>query len=139
MGYMRMSFTITILLVISLLGIAVLGLFSMDHGNSHGGCWAITVNGADCPGNNGPIFFANFHLKAFQVFSTAVFNSTFSLLMVFGALLLLAGFWLLGYGDLQSPLTTQSQYQRARSFKLPAFESNLIRWLSLKENSPALF
>src|SRR3989338_312693 len=135
-----MRFTITTLLVVSFVGVAVFGFFGMGHSEqSHeGGCIAASTQGADCPPNSDPIDSASFHLDAFKTFSAATFEkSTLASLLT---LLLLAMVAVLGLlsGNLVSPKLNLAYLRSKRSeyFNLPP-EYNLIRWLRLHENSPA--
>ena len=135
-----MRFTITTLLVVSFVGVAVFGFFGMGHSEqSHeGGCIAASTQGADCPPNSDPIDSAAFHLNAFKTFSAATFEkSTLASLLTLLLLVMVAVLGLLS-GNLSTPKLNLAylRFQRPEYFNLPP-KHKLTRWLRLNENSPA--
>lgn len=135
----KMKSALTIFLIFGLVGIAVFGVFSMNHGLGHGssGCIAAITKGIDCPKETGNSFFINFHLNAFRGFSTAVVGTTVSNALFLFAVSLLFGFGIrfsIGIVPFQSALC--SRYKRSLESFVSPLQQKLIRWLALYENSP---
>lgn len=136
-----MKTALTIFLITGFLGIAVFGVFAMNHGagHSHSGCIAATAQGTDCPKEENAFQFLAFHLDAFRSFSTATFGDNLA-----GALLLLIALILtITVGVITSiyltPPALATNYHRRQfleSYSFP-FQRELTHWLALHENSPA--
>ncbi len=136
-----MKLALTIFLITGFIGIAVFGVFAMNHGSEHGhnGCIAATAKGVDCPKEEGAISFLNFHLDAFRSFSTATFGDNIA-----GALLLLIALILAVAGGVVASIHTAPpalavNYHRRQfleSYSFP-FQREFTHWLALHENSPA--
>ncbi len=120
------------LLIMSFVGVAVFGFLSMIFDHAHnGGCIASNRLGAFCPTDSAYTFVV-FHLGAFKYFSTAV--------LVAVLLILLSG---IVFSLLPRPLDKDEDddfvFSTQRG-KFPVLPKNkeIIRWLSLHINSPAL-
>lgn len=135
-----MSRFFTLLIIFSFIGIAVFGVFAMNHGVSHDhGCLAAIARAADCP-DNGSIFdFISFHLNTFKVFSTAVLGENFSSILLLVMFLLAVALDISAGKIFAFPQTDSNLYQRNfyESF-ISLFKSQVNCWLALHENSPAL-
>lgn len=135
-----MKFLITAIVILSFLGIAVFGVFAMNHGGEHGyGCIAATAQGvARCPNQADPLAFLTFHIDAFKSFSTAIVGSSLaSMLLVALALVLVSSLAWFFRNTIPAFSSLQAYRRKQReSFALPS-ERQLIRWLALHENSPA--
>ena len=136
-----MKFLLTILLISSFAGIAVFGVFGMNHGQAHdmepNNCIAATAKGMDCPKEAGPIDFAAFHIDAFRGFSLATFGESVmsALLLAFASLLFIGlAFFSSHLFKLPQPAFYRHRFRDAFS---PPQKQELIRWLALHENSPA--
>lgn len=136
-----MKLTFAIITAVALVGVAVFGVFAMNHGDnhSHDGCLAVTAQGGVCP-SSGIFDFLSFHFNAFRSFSTAVFAANGSLLLT--ALIIVLA--LTGIGGISSssagPHSHTISYQRANSFYNYNFLSTerLVSWLALhEERDPA--
>ena len=134
-----MKISLIAFLILSFAGIAVFGVFAMDHGSdsAHPACIATATQGADCPKGASAFSFLTFHLDAFRNFSTSMYAKNF------GGLLLLFFSFLLVF---------RIAYDQSRRHALPAYaflfthelsrkpgyvpQHKVTRWLSLHENSP---
>jgi len=136
-----MKVAFTILLIMGFLGIAVFGVFAMNHGAEHGhnGCIAATAQGTDCPKGENTLSFLSFHLDAFRSFSTAIFGENLAnTLILLIALVLAVAFGVVASINL-APSTLAINYYRRQfleSYSSP-FRRKLTRWLAFHENSPA--
>ena len=136
----NMKLVLTTLLILGLLGIAVFGVFAMNHGSGYGhnGCIAATLQGADCPKGENALSFLTFHLGAFQSFSTAIFGQTIlSLFLLVASLLLLARIVLSTLYITPEPSDLHSRFRHFLELPASSFQKRIIRWLALHENSPA--
>lgn len=137
--YMKSAFTT--LLIFSFLGIAVFGIFAMNHGSghSHSGCIAATAQGTDCPKEENTIPFLTFHLDAFRSFSTATFGDNLaSAFLLLIALVLIAALGVIAGISPARPALAMNYRRRQflESHSFP-FQRELTHWLALHENSPA--
>src|SRR3989338_4287108 len=137
-----MRFLLTILLISSFAGIAVFGVFGMNHGQAHdmelNNCIAATAKGMDCPKEADPINFATFHLDAYRGFSLATFGeSVMSALLLAFASLLFIGLAFLSISLFRQPQLAFYRYRFRNAFSPPQ-KQELIRWLALHENSPPI-
>ncbi len=144
-----MKSLLTTLLITSYVAIGVFGVFGMHtqadmnmqgHDTAPSTCLAATAKGVDCPKEAGPIDFAGFHIDAFRGFSLATFGE--NILASFLILVLLAvGVGLSRLlGNYLSPPQLNLAYSRygPEQVSLP-LKQQLLRWLSLHENSPTTF
>lgn len=136
-----MKLALTSFLIIGFIGIAVFGVFAMNHGSghSHNGCIAATVQGTDCPKEENSLSFLNFHLDAFRSFSTATFGEYLaSALLLLIALVLTVAVGIIGIIHSAPPVlaTNYRRRQFLESHSFP-FQRELTHWLALHENSPA--
>ena len=136
-----MKFLLTILLISSFAGIAVFGVFGMNHGQAHdmepNNCISATAKGMDCPKEADPINFATFHLDAYRGFSLATFGeSVMSALLLAFASLLFISLAFFSISLFRQPQLAFYRYRFRDAFSPPQ-KQQLIRWLALHENSPA--
>jgi hypothetical protein len=136
-----MRSTLTILLLASFVVIAVFGIFGMHLGvqNHDDGCIAAVAQGTDCPKQSDPVDYFGFHLDAFKGFSTATFGENL-LASLFAFVFFAAGMWLrmlFGHVPLVQCGPGHSRYRRFEFFDSP-LKRDLVGWLALHENSPAL-
>jgi hypothetical protein len=127
------------LLLASLTGIAVFGVFSMSHTGAHdmspANCIAATAKGTDCPKEAKPIDFATFHIDAYNRLSLAtVSEDAISALVSAFASLTFIGSTLFSLGFFKPP---HLAWHRLENALPPLQQQELTRWLALHENSPA--
>ncbi|MEX2053010.1 MAG: hypothetical protein WD898_02155 [Candidatus Paceibacterota bacterium] len=103
---------LTMLVVISFLGMAVLGFWTMNHATGHTACAASLAQGSLCP--NSVLSFISFHVNAFRTFSSAILGQ---LVLLFLAMILLA-----------SPSLVQPPWQ--------SFPENRLRYTGIIEQKP---
>lgn len=115
-----------ILTVVGFFGIAVFGVFAMNHGHNEAGCIAASAQGATCPGTEDTLSFIAFHASAFKNFSTATFATV---------ILLLIAVFVSNTGGL-AIIPRHSDKQRP-NLVVPLLKQRLTYWLSLHENSPS--
>ncbi len=127
-----MKSLLTILLIISFVGVAVFGFISMIYGVEHGlGCIANNVGGTGlCPRHDITNFL--FHLDAFKFFSKAIL-SAFLIIFISGVI----------FSILPKPLNSDEEDDYIIAFNKISrprarFKTQLNHWLSLHINSPAL-
>lgn len=130
------------ILIISFVGIALFGIFSMhvDMQNHDGRCIAPSIQGTDCPKQSNSLIYITFHLDAFRGLSTlALGNNFFASLLAITMFLVGVGLAFLFNNIVKKKSSTKHyNYKKYRSFKSPA-EKQLLNWLALHENSPAIF
>ncbi len=134
---------LSILLLIGFVGLAVFGVFGMNHGSgpSHdmaaNDCIASTVKGVDCPIEVKSLDFAVFHIDAFKSFSLATLGENFmsAFLLTFVSLLF-AGLSFFSSIFLRRPQLAFYRYRFLDSFS-DFQEQEFTSWLALHENSPA--
>lgn len=136
-----MKFAITTFLIFCLIGIAIFGVFTMNHssGHSHNGCVAATSQGVDCSKETDALSFINFHLDAFRSFSTAIFgdNLANALFLLIVLMLPITDGVIVNIRQTQPTLTTNYQRRRFLESYPFQFQRELTHWLALHENSPA--
>ncbi len=131
------------ILIASFIGIAVFGVFGMNHSQVHdmkpNNCIAAIVNGMDCQKEANPIDFASFHIDAYKGFSLATFEESAMsyLLLAFASLLFIGLSFFSPFISKEPPLAFYRY--RFRNVFLPPQKQQLVRWLSLHENSPTTF
>lgn len=131
------------LVVVSLFGLATIGMLGMEHSSGtedHGGCLAATAQGTTCPEGANPFESLDFHLGAFRLITLAsLTNSGFSQISLLALLLVLT--WLVNLycrsPGLTLDLPLRPAYQLARS-SIP-LRQPLTDWLALHETSPTVF
>ncbi len=126
----------SILILIVFVGIALFSFSMMGHGeNSNGNCAIAALQGFTCPGNNA-LAFADFHLGALKVFSSAsvgqILASVFALI-AFMALALYFSSRALIPNKILNFYVIQDFFPADFPIK-----RQLLYWLSIHENSPAL-
>ncbi len=128
---------LSLLIIISVLVIGVFGFTSMNHGANHSvGCIASAVDNTPCPENIAAM--SVHHIQAFISFFSVIPSIPFIFLLVlFLAVFLSAGFLYIKYRDL---LLTNLAFWRIRHDpeRQLARPREIIRWLSLLENSPSM-
>jgi len=139
---MKRSITTTII-IFSIIGIAVFGVFNMNHRQAHGmnqgNCIAATAKGMDCPKEADSIDFAAFHIDAYKGFSLAIFGkSAMSMLLLAFSSWLFVGLALFSPHLFNPPQLAFYRYRFRDSF-FPPQKQQITRWLALHENSPAIF
>lgn len=124
---------IAILLIFAFAGIGVFGFTAMNHGNSHEGCIAATLQGMECPGVNIPLLsLISFHLKAFQSFSLAIDS-----FLAVGVLLAFLGFLAFFFsklslvGPLPQTILKELQYSKYLLFSPFHPTYKLEHWFNL--------
>ncbi len=128
------------LFLIGFVGLAASSVFGMhiNKQNHNGICIVATAQGANCPDGGGSIDSLTFHLNIFKIFSTATSSSgaAFSLILSLLVVSVAIGKMLddavfqkfnFAYKRLQWPDVSGTQAQR-----------EVISWLALHENSPAV-
>lgn len=146
---MRMKPLLITLLIAGYVAIGVFSVFGMHaridtnmqgHGTTSSNCIAAMVKGVTCPKETSPIDFASFHIEAFKEFSLATFGGGLLVSLLILTLLVIG----IGLGKLLSKYLTLLQpnlaysRHRPRQFSSPP-KQQFLYWLSLHENSPAVF
>lgn len=124
------------ILLVGFISIAVFGFMAMND-NHETGCIATTVNGGVCPAQD-PLGLANFYLSAFRYFSNAVFSGNFASFFLAVLVSALISSAVLSEKIFFSVKTFTSEQKRYFESFLPSFRQTIVRWLALRENSPAL-
>ncbi len=125
------------LLISAFFGVAVFGVFAMNHGeHALGGCIAATVNGAPCPDDNNPLASIAFHLNVFKSFSTATFVGFAVGLFLIALALVYSSRALLSSQINSSP--KQASFSSFIASSPPSIAEYICHWLALHENSPSV-
>jgi hypothetical protein len=133
-----MKYFLSLLVIISFIGIGVFGFIFSDMGLNHqGGCVASAINGTECPTNI--VDFGAHHISALRTLTTTAVPPISNWFLLIAFLLLISVSIFLFYKNLLFP---KSEFLRER---LRNLESNFlyskqktISWLSLFELSPTL-
>lgn len=129
-----------ILTIIGFLGIAVFGIFGMNHGTIHSlnGCIAASVQSMNCSIYEKAFSFLTFHFEFFKGFSTAVFGKNFNAALLIAAAFLSA-VGLLVSSSLKKALADAPFFTGANSSNSIALpiKRQFVRWLAIHENSPS--
>ena len=128
------------ILFISFASIALCGFSAMNHngGNNHSGCIAAITQGENCLRVNDILSFAAFHLNTFKSFSEAVFNKSASVMLFLFAILAIGAALALIRGISPGKLNfTSNRYNKSLALFISPSEEQIMRWLSLRENSPS--
>jgi len=128
-----MKLALNLIAVLAFTAITVFGLMAMDHSGGHYGCIAARASGAICP-DASPWAVIGMHLKAFQSFSNAVFNPIFTIFILAIFAIFFSIFWLLQKNKTGLLIGFRESFKRT----VFSFAGQVIRWISLHENSPAL-
>ena len=137
-----MRITLTLFLITGFIGVAVFGVFAMNHGSEHGhgGCIAATAQGIDCLKYEGVLSLIAFHLDAFRSFSTATFGDNIAhILLSLIALMSVIAIGIIARIHL-SHLPRATYYRHRQFLNSDYFPSQrkFIRWLAFRENSPSM-
>jgi hypothetical protein len=132
------------ILLIGFVGVAIFGFMWMPHqmsGHSGSDCIASLVVGKSlCPDGNNTFSYAFYHFKAYEFFSNAIIVSAVAVLAIIAFAFILT--FVLKNFDPLSISRNQIISLKKRLFEiidsLCSSYKNLIRWLSLLENSPSL-
>ena len=135
----RFSLFVKLLVLAGFLGLAVFGFASMSHADGHNpACIFAALKVADCSGTAGFIKMFVRHLNAFKNFAAFSGGTILSQiwLSLFVSFSLAAGFGVFGF----APKIFFPPFHNFLVF-VPASKSKyrLTTWLSLHENSPAVF
>jgi len=134
-----MKFLFTIILIVSFVGIAILGFTLFAHGmdSSDNNCITSSIDGTKCPTNI--VAMTLHHISSLQTLTMSVMPSISSWLLLLAFLLLVSVSIILFYKNLPYPKLEFSR-ERLRDLASNFFYSKqkIISWLSLLENSPAL-
>jgi hypothetical protein len=135
-----MKYLTSLLLIMSFVGIGVLGSSLFDHSmidGSSGGCIASAIDGVDCP--TSIMDMTLHHVSALQTLTTTVVPPVSSWLLLLASLLLVGVSILLFYKNLLLP-QLKLLPQRLRELTLDSLynQQKITSWLSLFELSPAL-
>ena len=133
-----MKFSITTLLILSIIGLAAFGFFGVlcQNGAGHNCCIAEliakTITGQACPENN-TLAYIDFHFGALKSLSTAVLGASDFVFVIFGLLSMVVALAITGVHhkiNLRLPMFLRylSQDQMEGVFQ---FKKNYIRWLAL--------
>jgi hypothetical protein len=139
---------LSILTLVSFVGIAVFGLWGMAgnignhmHINSFASCLGSLSQGSSCPIN--PAESVNFHLNSFKSFSNSPIPQSAESMIIFSLILSLVFAFILISKRFQSPseVLTINQENLLRVFKesFQPSKNERINWNSLHENSPNSF
>ena len=132
------------MLLIGFAGVAIFGFVWMPHQmSSHSGsdCIASLVVGKSlCPDGNNSFSYAFYHFQAYEFFSNAIIMSVAAVLMII-AFAFIFKFVLKNFDPL-SVSRNQIIYLKKRLLEITdslcSSSKNLIRWLSILENSPSV-
>ena len=141
-----MNLPITILLILSIAGLAAFGFLGVlcESGAGHNCCIAEliakTVTGQACPQNNA-LAYIDFHFGALKSLSTAVFGVSDFVFMIFGLIGMVVALARTGVYhkiSLRLPLLLHylSQDPMEGVFQ---FKKNYLRWLALRERRDAVY
>lgn len=134
-----MKYLAILFLIISLGGIAILGVAMFDHdmNSSNGGCVASTIDGTACPTSITGM--ALHHVSALQTFTKAIVPSASNWLLLLASLLFLSASVFLFHKNSPHPkLGFLPQCLRELSLNSSYSQRKIVSWLSLFELSPAL-
>ena len=123
---------LTIVLLVSILGIGIFGFTSMGHTGGHDiGCIASSVASAQCP--VGIIPMTLHHIQAYVSFFSVVPSTPFTMLALLALALCLAIF--LTRLRVHKGINAHFRSLRMEKASMP-FLLKIIRWLELLEHSP---
>ncbi|MDP3956518.1 MAG: hypothetical protein Q8P97_00800 [bacterium] len=132
-----MKYSVSLILIISFVGIAIFGSALLDMGHNHvdTGCVASTIDGMACPTN--VMNMTLHHISALQTLTRTIVPSIPDGLLLLASLLLVSVSMFLFYKNLLFP-KLKFLPQRLRDLTLHSLYSQrkIISWLSLFELSP---
>lgn len=133
-----MKYLLTLILLISFVGIAIFGFTLFDHGmdSSDGNCITSPMDRTSCP--TSIVAMTLHHISSLQTLLTSVTPSISNLLSLLAFMLLVSVSAFLLYKNLLFP---KLEFLRERLRELATdfsfSKQKIISWLSLLENSPA--
>lgn len=125
--------TITTLITLSFIGIALFGFIAMGHAINHGlgGCIASLAQKAECPTEGNVLTYISFHFSIFRSFSTAILNILFFAVFYF----VWIAFVVLCAKILSTILSLHFHYGDFAP-RFCHLRKKLYHWISRLENSP---
>lgn len=136
-GRMKAASAILMFAALGIAGFAMFGVATMTHGSGHGGWCPVAPSSSDCPTPANALAAVSFHLDGMRGFftATAAHVSAALLLAFFGLIAVLsASRRFISDGK---PVAASHVLSRAAHGSFSRRETRLIRWLALRENSPA--
>ena len=138
-----MKYLATILLI-GFVGVAIFGFVWMPHqmsGHSGSDCIASLVVGKSlCPDGDSTFSYAFYHFQAYEFFSSAIIVSVAAVLAIIAFAFILT--FVLKNFDPLFVSRNHITYIKKRLFEITdslcSSYKNLIRWLSILENSPSV-
>jgi len=133
-----MKYLITLILVVSFVGIAIFGFTLFAHGmdSSDSNCITSPIDGTACPTNITAMTLH--HISSLQTLITSTTPSISNWLLLLAFLLLISVSIFLSYKNLLFPkLELLRERLRDLATNLSYSKQKIISWLSLFENSPA--
>lgn len=133
-----MKHLITLVLIISFVGIAIFGFAVFSHGmsDSSSGCVTSPIDGTPCPTNI--VAMTLQHISALQILTTSVTPSISNWLSLLAFIFLISVSIILFYKNLLFPkLEFSRERLRDLTSNFSYSKQKIISWLSLFENSPA--
>ena len=133
-----MKYLLTLILLISFVGIAIFGFTLFAHGmeGSDNNCVTSPIDGTSCP--TSIVAMTLHHISAIQTLLTSVTPSISNLLLLLAFMLLVSVSVFLSYKNLLSPkLALLRERLRDLATNFSYSKQKIISWLSLFENSPA--
>ena len=130
-----MKIVLSILLTISIVGIASLGAFSVHTGmqDHDGSCAMALAQGVACPKQASPLDYASFHIGAFKSFSLATVGTLFALLVALAIALTVQSI----RDPIASPKLAYAHTRYSEELWEYLSQREFVRWLALREHSPA--
>ena len=134
-----MKYLFTSILIISFVGIAILGFSIFNHGMSNAdySCVTSPIDGTVCPTNI--VAMTLDHISTLQALTISVTPLVSSLLLLLASLLLILFLVFIFYKYLLYP-KLELLFQRFKNlvFNFLYSQRKIISWLSLLENSPSV-
>jgi len=134
-----MKYLLTVVLVVSFVGMGILGsaVFDHDANGSHDTCVGFSIDRAVCP--ESIVGMTLHHISVLQILSTTTVPSSSNWLLLLASLFLVSVSIFLFYKNLLLP-RLEFLRERLRDLFLLSLESKrrIVSWLSLLELSPAL-
>lgn len=134
-----MKYLITLILIVSFVGIAIWGFTFFAHGmnSSDNNCVTSPIDGTICP--TSIVAMTLRHISSLQTFLTSVTPSISNLLLLLAFILLvLVSVFQLYKNLLFSKIDLLREHLRDLETNLSYSKQKIISWLSLFENSPSL-
>ena len=133
-----MKHLLTLVLVVSFVGIGISGFMLSGMGGNHeNGCVASVIDGTLCPTNSADL--AVHHISAFQMLTTTIVSLVSHWLLLLASLLLISVFaFLYTKNVLFKKLVCVREQLRKLESDFSYSRQKIIFWLSLFELSPSL-